>query len=258
MYYSHSRFAGNKGDLWKHGVLDLMAHCWCKHVRKNFTFLDSHCGSGMYQLQPGGAWKRGLGELTDYQDINFLRSNMDRFHSSMLYGGSFVQLVERYPVNKLVLCDHSAEVHVNLNKLLPTLLQPMQRHVFRMDSFTLLRELREVMDITLVDPAYSLKDGKGNDWEKLPEICQRWSQKPEWLAIWYPIYGPREPERLVKDSQMTGIEVIWPLKRQSPFVPKGCGMLVNESALQQLRAETGYLHRLATSLGCRFVMRQPS
>lgn len=250
IHYFHSKYAGNKGDLWKHGVLDLMAQQWIQGKSQSFSFMDSHCGSGIYQLRPGGQWKRGLGELADHQDLDFLDFALKHFQQTKTYYGSFALLLQRHTIHHLTLCDHSSDVHDDLRRVLPELPKPEVLQTIQEDSFALLRKIPIEADITLIDPAYSLKDGKGNDWEKLPSICQRWQHREKWLAVWYPIYGSRDPHQLIKLSKMRGLEVYWDLKRQSPFVPRGCGVLVNESAWQAIHKRYEKLEALAKNLRC--------
>lgn len=52
MKYSHSRKAGNAGDVWKHAVLITIAGAM--PVGDDVLYVESHSGAPVHSLTPGG------------------------------------------------------------------------------------------------------------------------------------------------------------------------------------------------------------
>jgi 23S rRNA A2030 N6-methylase RlmJ len=61
MDYSHSRKAGNQGDVWKHTVLTAVADAI--ELGDEVLYVESHSGAPVHQLVAGGEWHRGAGRV---------------------------------------------------------------------------------------------------------------------------------------------------------------------------------------------------
>lgn len=258
MKYIHNRYAGNKGDLWKHFVL----HCLCKGAvsspNQAFRYLDCHGGSGLYNLRDGEEWKRGLGEINPeskdfkyFYKMPWFKTTWERFLKEKRYLGSWAQVAENFRNFEIELCDHNPEAIANSKELASSLSCSINSHA--KDSFDFALNHGTSFDLIFMDPAYSLKDGLGNDWLKIPEIYKTLEHQ---LAIfWYPLYGPEKPNRLVDETGGLAFEIHWPTKRKSSFVPKGCGMLANLKAAEILEQNKGILKDFARLLSGDLLIR---
>ena len=64
--YDHSRKAGNRGDVWKHGVLVALAGIIAKHSGQ-FRYVESHSGAPVHQLKSENKeWKQGVGKAVGH------------------------------------------------------------------------------------------------------------------------------------------------------------------------------------------------
>lgn len=255
--YIHNRYAGNKGDLWKHFILnEVVTHLSPHHI------LDSHGGFGFYHLQPGHEWKRGLGEISHQQRLmaadaignGWFMEIWRRYQESATYLGSWSQLLTQFGLLKVTVCDHSPEVIDMAVKYAEQLGVAERSHFLVEDSFKLLADSRSLeQDFHFIDPAYSLKDGLGDDWIKLESILADHSTP---FLVWYPLYGPKKPVRLIERTKTVGIELHWSRKRISPYVPSGCGLLVNQGTLKQLDHRFPIWELFAGCLGSKLYIRR--
>ncbi|SMF74003.1 class I SAM-dependent methyltransferase [Pseudobacteriovorax antillogorgiicola] len=255
IHYRHHRYAGNKGDLWKHFIL----HEVIGLLNQPARILDCHGGAGYYSLAPGQEWKRGLGEIS----VSHLASSHwlhDEWFSGVwqrfqerIYWGSWVQLAHLQSTRQLTVCDHNPDVvaaidssHGTHNNVTPV----------QTDSFAWLHQHYREFDFIFMDPAYSLKDGLGDDWLKLSSWFQSTSDSPPSLA-WYPLYGPNKPNDICDRFPVSGIEIHWPTTRKSAFVPKGCGLFLSTELLSTALSPEGKRRwqDFAKLLGGALVMR---
>ena len=62
MLYNHSKKAGNRGDVWKHAILTLIAdHIEIKSEK--FIWLETHAGAPLHQLHRAASGRRALEPL---------------------------------------------------------------------------------------------------------------------------------------------------------------------------------------------------
>jgi 23S rRNA A2030 N6-methylase RlmJ len=59
--YSHSRKAGNEGDVWKHALLLTVASKLT--VDDRVHYVESHSGAPVHHLLDHGEWQRGVGRV---------------------------------------------------------------------------------------------------------------------------------------------------------------------------------------------------
>ena len=248
--YSHAKYAGNKGDLWKHGILYFLVQKLQNHLGP-LRIVDSHGGEGVYNLRPGGGWRRGLGELpqdlpTEWLDHPWLSSVRNEFRHHNRYYGSWWQLLKHFPESEVTVIDHNTSV-INKIKENCEMFGLKRCTPILGDSFKYL----ENTDCHLlhVDPAYRLAEGLGDDWEKLKKLTPRWDKAGQRYLIWYQLFGPKKPSELVACSKGTSLEIHWPTTRKSKFVPKGCGMLLDEKSYQLMAQDSWYYTSLAALLG---------
>ena len=65
MDYSHSRKAGNQGDVWKHAVVTAVAEAI--EVGEEVLYVEPHSGVPVHPLVAGGEWLQGAGRLPELQ-----------------------------------------------------------------------------------------------------------------------------------------------------------------------------------------------
>ena len=250
--YHHSRYAGNKGDLWKHYILKELMNV--VQPTEEDQILDSHGGPGAYNLRAGDEWKRGLGEIEDDHNIDDSWFDLvwQRFKSSKQYHGSWLQLSEGY-LCKITVCDHNPDVITSMRNNRSLSPRPENLNFLETDSFTYLNENASWFKLVFIDPAYSLKDGRGDDWEKIKTFVSKHHDLN--FLIWYPLYGPKKPNEIISKFDLTGIEIHWPTKRKSAYVPKGCGLLLSDSLFRNSKNLHCSWRKFAKVLGGDLMVR---
>ncbi|NRA66698.1 MAG: 23S rRNA (adenine(2030)-N(6))-methyltransferase RlmJ [Pseudobacteriovorax sp.] len=261
--YSHEPYAGSIGDVWKHAILRFIVTTLESSSSPATRFIDAHCGSGRYQLSPGGKWQYGLAKLLARGEpfgleSESLDSAISSRQSPTTYPGSWLQVAQISDVISTIIgIDHSQDV---LERATFTAKEAPTKTIsfVQADSFSYLNQACLRQSLVLVDPAYCLKDGKGCDWEKLCEQPLLSKLREAYTLIWYPVYGPQKPDYLTQKYQAKGWEIRWPLRRKSAFVPSGCGVLISASLNRQIEGLEKYLASLAGYLDSEFVIRKPS
>ncbi|MEO7052759.1 MAG: 23S rRNA (adenine(2030)-N(6))-methyltransferase RlmJ [Rhodanobacter sp.] len=199
MNYRHAYHAGNFADVLKHTVLlALIESLQAKPAP--FCFVDTHAGSGEYQLDgfeagKTGEYKDGIARLHPAEKVPPL---LQRFRASILGSDGNAQGLKRYPgsplqVARLLRPGDSAqlcELHAEeAGKLRDLFRGNPQVHVHQRDGYEALKALvppREKRGLVLIDPPYEAQDAEYKLIEQaLKTALQRW---PTGIyAIWYPI-----------------------------------------------------------------------
>jgi 23S rRNA (adenine2030-N6)-methyltransferase len=202
MNYRHIFHAGNICDLVKHAVLTLaIAHLRAKD--KAFCILDTHAGTGVYDLKDERALKTGeaeqgiyrllaspeLPDLAEYFRIlnelnpDWQSGSTDNF---CYYPGS--PMIERHmlrPQDRLVLCELHEEEAKELRRQFRN---EVQVHVHTRDGYEALNAFlppTEKRGMVLIDPPFE----NTNEFVKLAEVAAnihtRWREGL--VMIWYPV-----------------------------------------------------------------------
>ena len=216
--YEHIYHAGNHADVLKHIVFTLIL----EHLKKKeapFTVIDSHAGSGIYNLDDERAQKTaeresGLARLlpiisdADFtwqykKAIAFIAPYTEictRYKSEHLYPGS--PEIARCMLRKedeLILCElhpraiEELRANMDQNSLLRdaslrsfgtnTYIKP---HIHHRSGFELLSSLHPPRrGLVLMDPSYEELSDFSNAADSLNSINCRW--KGGILALWYPL-----------------------------------------------------------------------
>lgn len=216
--YQHGFHAGNHADVLKHSVLSLIIDSLLKKETP-FFYLDTHAGSGMYDLHSPQTLKhaefsqgiallwnqRGVpAELTPYlQAINACNQpNQLRF-----YPGSprlAQQLMRRD--DRLVLCElHPAE-HKKLNSYFS---RHKNVHVHQQDGYAALKAYLpppEKRGLVLIDPAFELANESDRFIQGLITAAQRFPTGI--IAGWFPMTDKITAPRLYRLLQDSGLRKI--------------------------------------------------
>jgi 23S rRNA (adenine2030-N6)-methyltransferase len=240
MNYRHLYHAGNFADVFKHVVLVQILKA-LQRKDKGLAFLETHAGTGRYDLrapeaQKSGEFREGIGRLwegsplegfDDYLNAvraanpdgtlryypgspgiaRYLLRPQDRMYLAELFPDACAELQQEFSGDKRMRI-RCADGYAALKGWLP----PPERRGF-----------------VLIDPAYE----RPEEWERLGEAlrfaAERWPQGT-W-AIWYPLKAGTPLNRFKSGLEKTGLRnllsaelAIWPL--DTPFRLNGCGVLI--------------------------------
>jgi 23S rRNA (adenine2030-N6)-methyltransferase len=202
--YRHSYHAGNHADILKHlTLIALLEKLRAKD--KPFVCIDTHSGSGLYDLQSNEARKTGEAEQG--------AARIWQQHSNDAGVAQYLQLLKtfnpgsrlrRYPgspaiAQSLLREDDRMilmELHNNEIELLRANFQHDKRiSIHHRDGFEGVLALTPPVPrrgLVLIDPSYEVK----TDYERVLDTCvkltKRWPQGI--IALWYPLLG-KEKDR---------------------------------------------------------------
>jgi len=209
--YQHIYHAGNLADLHKHlALVMLLRHL--KQKQKPFTFIDTHAGRGLYDLDSEEAQKTGEAEtgvrsvsLTDgapdavreYQAL-VAAANPDeriRFYPgspaiarAMLRDQDRAILVERHPqeaaaLRRFISSDARFGLHVrDCYEALPALVPPSIRR-----------------GVAIIDPSYEMKNEYEDIVRLLDRALRRWANGI--YLLWYPRLQAARHHRLLRQVE---------------------------------------------------------
>jgi 23S rRNA (adenine2030-N6)-methyltransferase len=267
MNYRHAYHAGNFADVMKHAVLARIVE-YLKRKDKAFRVIDTHAGTGMYDLsseeaQKTGEWRGGIGTLLNAQlpgdAAALLKPYLDAVRAANPDGA-----VTRYPGSPAI-ARHLLRRQDRLTaiELHPADAAALKRH-FAGDFQTRVIELdgwlalgahlppKEKRGLVLVDPPFEERDEFGRIVEGLKKAWRRW---PGGIyALWYPIKERKAVEAFRRELAGAGIPKMLELAleiRAPSAEPRfdGSGMIVvNPPYPLEAEAKT-LLPALATTLG---------
>lgn len=196
MNYRHIYHAGNICDVVKHSILaTLLRHLLAKD--KPFTVLDTHAGTGCYNLQDERATKTneaasGILKFLEAAPIEGLEAyygllrklNPDNIWQQ--YPGS--PLIVRHMLraqDELIACELHPE---DANELRRRFYHDPQVHVHQRDGYEALMALfppASKRGLVLIDPPYEQPDEFDRLTQNLVAAHKRWNAGQ--FAVWYPI-----------------------------------------------------------------------
>ena len=272
MNYRHHFHAGNFADVMKHALLARLVIALQKK-EKGFLYLDTHAGSGSYDLtvaaqgdtlarQPehpqgiGRLWARSdlPPALEDYVALvrKFDRDRGNAAATPRFYPGSpwIVRLLAR-PQDRLVLCEKHPEEFELLDI---TLSREPRVSVQQRDGYGALRALLpppEKRALVLIDPPFEEPDefkrmvtAVGEGLVRLPgAVCALWyplTERAKVDAFFDALRSMNLPPALVCELRVVGEE--------SSVKLKGCGLVVINPPWQLDREAQPLLEWLADAL----------
>jgi len=239
--YRHLFHAGNYADVFKHALLArLLIALGAKE--KPYCYIDTHAGTGRYDLGHEWAWKtrefeNGIGRLWERKDIpSALAPYMDAVRSEnpkgrlRYYPGSpLIALKLRRPEDRILLSELNKTDCAELEAVIGR-----ERHVavHLMDGYQALKTFlppRERRGLVLLDSSFDRSGEFARVAKALKAAHQRWTTGI--YAIWYPLMAPEVMEGFMRSVKGTGIGKILRLEMRirepAPDTPApGCGMLV--------------------------------
>ncbi len=211
--YQHAYHAGNHADVFKHAVLTLLLASLARK-EKPFTYIDTHSGRGIYDLDSELAQKTGEaaagiikvleGPISPPESIAPYLDLCRRMYSEEgRYPGSPALAVAlSRPGDSM----HLMELHPGEIKYLRRSLEDEPgAHVHFRDGFsgiTALTPPKPRRGMVLIDPSYETADDYALVETSLTTLCARW---PEGIiCVWYPLVRRREaPTARLKAHALT-------------------------------------------------------
>ncbi|MFN4102224.1 MAG: 23S rRNA (adenine(2030)-N(6))-methyltransferase RlmJ [Pararhodobacter sp.] len=191
--YQHLYHAGNLADVHKHALLAWTLD-YLVQKDKPLTYIESHAGRGLYDLDAPEAVKTGeaaagIGRLearfpADHPYLRALARTRDVF-GPRAYPGSPMIAAQGLRDQDNV---HLAELHPQEHAALSAAMLPFPVRVHRVDGFAKVMELTPPMPrrgMLLVDPSFEI----AADYDAMPRFLGQVGRK--WnvgiLVLWYPI-----------------------------------------------------------------------
>ena len=241
LHYRHLFHAGNFADVFKHALLTRLLIA-LGEKEKPYFYLDTHAGTGRYDLGHEWAWKTrefetGIGKLWDRKDIpealapymEIVRSQNPRGRLRYYPGSPLIALKLRRPGDRLLLTELNKTDCAELAAL-----TGHQRHVAvnLMDGYEALKAFlppKERRGLVLHDSSFD----RAGEFRRIARALK--GAHALWptgmYAIWYPLMEPAAMRGFARDVTNTGIRKVLRLELlvrdpvPGPAMP-GCGMLV--------------------------------
>ena len=237
--YQHIYHAGNLADVQKHALLAWML-AYLTRKDKPLSYVETHAGRGLYELQAPEALKTGeaaagifrvLGGQALAADHPLSRAISEcraRFGPTSYPGSPLVAASLLREMDSL----HFAELHPQECAALRQALRPWRAKVHQQDGFELALSLAPPTPrrgLLLIDPSYEVKA----DYARIPGIIGKLHRK--WnvgvIALWYPILTDGAHEKMLATLEAQNLpgmlrhEVRFPPAREGHRMV-GSGMFV--------------------------------
>lgn len=244
MNYRHAYHAGNFADVVKHAVLTRIVD-YLKRKEKPFRLIDTHAGTGLYDLsseeaQKTGEWRGGIGRLLDAEPpaeiANLLKPLLEAVRVE-----NQADALTRYPgspriarhllrrQDRLTAIERHPDDAASLKALFAG---DIQTRVIELDGWLALRAHlppKEKRGLVLVDPPFEAEGEFGRMVSGLEKAHRRW---PGGIyAFWYPLKDREAVDAFRTALAGSGIprilDVALALRAPSPE-PRldGCGMAI--------------------------------
>lgn len=235
MNYRHAYHAGNFADVLKHLLLiELLRHLRQKEAP--FFYLDTHAGTGLYNLNSVSALKTGEAELgikrllslptlpaclTDYVNtIKACQHTPDEYPGSPLIARTWLRPQDRMAAVELHPLDYAA--------LQALFKKDPQVKTLHQNGYLALKALlppKERRGLIFIDPPFEDK----NEWTQLLTAMKIAIQrfKTGIYAIWYPIKNTRESSQFLTQLECLGLPLF------------NVTLEIGKSTLPQSLSETG-------------------
>lgn len=221
--YQHAYHAGNLADVHKHALLAFMLD-YLTQKEKPLTYLETHGGRGLYDLDAPEAQKTGeaaqgitVAEARGWFAPNHpyaralaaarARHGARAYPGSPLIAGHFLRPDDRATV---------AELHPQEYEALNEALSPYPVHARKMDGAQMALALTPPeprRGLMLIDPSWEVKA----DYDRMPKLIQDIHRK--WnvgvLALWYPILRDARHREMV--ATLDALPLAKPMRHEIQF-----------------------------------------
>ena len=239
--YRHLFHAGNFADVFKHALLVQLLRALAEK-EKPFCYLDTHAGTGRYDLKHPWAEKAreyatGIGRVWELPDVpEPLTAYLDAVRAENPDGRLLV-----YPgsprIARRLIRSGDRMVLTELNKRDCAALESLfagdrQVQVRCMDGYQALKAFlppTERRGLVLLDSSFDRAGEFARITEALADACRRWATGV--YAVWYPLMEPAAMRRFERDLVKTGIRKLLQLEltvgpESWTATMRGCGMLI--------------------------------
>ncbi len=206
--YQHAFHAGNLADLHKHGLLAWMLG-YLTRKDKPLTYVETHAGRGLYDIQSAEALKtgeaaHGIQSHADWFDADhpLTRARLATLetHGPTIYPGS--------PAIAATLLRHTdtlhlAELHPTEHGVLRTNFRRYAK-VYNQDGFALAHAVTPPeprRGLMLIDPSYEIKTDYTDIPRQIGKLHRAWNVGI--IALWYPILTSGAQTDMAKDLLRT-------------------------------------------------------
>ncbi len=193
--YQHIYHAGNLADVQKHALLAFVLS-YLTRKDKPLTYMETHAGRGLYQLNAAEAVKTGeaaagilrvLSEQilpADHPLHRAIAATRDA-HGAQAYPGSpLVASALLRPTDSM----HLAELHPGENEALHSAMLGRRAKIYQQDGFELAQSLSPPTPrrgLVVIDPSYEIKSDYGQIPGFIAKLHKKWNVGI--IALWYPI-----------------------------------------------------------------------
>lgn len=201
--YRHAFHAGNPADVLKHSILSIVLQHFMQK-EKAFTYIDTHAGSGIYQLDDEWAQKTREAEtgiisvlqsfrsqpssipdiLKPYIDIcSYMQENGNRYAGSPEIARQMSREQDSLVLTEL----HTSEIDL----LRDTMCYDERVHIHHRNGFEALRSLPlPARTCALIDPSYEIDSDYTDVIDAVQKAYRRCSTAA--FAVWYPLVTRRD------------------------------------------------------------------
>ncbi len=220
MNYDHAYHAGNFADVVKHALVVRIVE-YLKRKDKPFRVIDTHAGSGLYDLTAGraqktGEWRAGIGRLLERQgDLpaavrSLLAPYLDCIADLNPGGGITVYPGSPVLVRRLLRGRDrltAIELHPDAAfELKNRFAGDFATRVIELDGWLALGAHvppKEKRGLVLVDPPFEIDDEFGRILDGLRTAHRRWPGGV--YAFWYPVKDRQEVQHFREELATLGI-----------------------------------------------------
>lgn len=239
--YRHLFHAGNFADVFKHALLTRLLIALATKDKPYF-YLDTHAGTGRYDLSHEWAWRakefeNGIARLWERKDIpaalapylDAVRAENPKGRLRFYPGSPLIALKLRRPGDRLVFSELNradcADLEVAVGRA-------RNVSVHLEDGYQALKAFlppREKRGLVLLDSSFDRAREFPRIVKALKEAYPRWATGM--YAIWYPLMEPAAMRDFARSLEKSGIRRILRLELAvgreagSPYM-SGCGMVV--------------------------------
>ena len=246
--YQHGYHAGNLADVHKHASLAwMLAYLVAKD--KPLTYLETHAGRGLYQLDAPEAVKtgeaaQGIARVAGWfaPDHPYARvlAQVRALHGPAAYPGSpLLAALSLRPIDRM----HLADLHPQEVAALSYAMSPYPATVVQRDGAEMALALCPPdprRGLLLIDPSYEIKD----DYATIPSLIRRLHRK--WavgvIMLWYPILtdAPHRPMLRLLEAMFAEAEGAKVVRHEVQFPPARPGHRMVGSGLFVVNPPYGF------------------
>src|SRR5579883_3211593 len=243
MNYRHEFHAGNFADVFKHLVLSRVLLYLCLKPAP-FRYLDTHAGSGLYDLSREEAaktqeWRTGIGRLLKAAAPPKVKEIIGPYvriaapHIGEVaphYPGSpWIAKALLRPQDKMLLCELHPRAFADLKAVFRS---ETRTKLFEMDGYMGLCAFVPPVErrgLALIDPPFEQPDEFERAFRAIKKAWRKWATGI--YMLWYPVKDPAAAEALARAFAKDGLKRVLRLELQvdapEPERPLSrCGIII--------------------------------